>query len=421
MDTSIVDEASSPSSSSCSTNDEMYDVFLSFIGVDSRKTFTDHLYWTLKDARVDVFIAENKLRGPKLMQAIEQSRIAVIIFSSGYAFSIGCLQELEKIMECRRTLGQMVLPIFYHVDPKNVGKQIDSFPVNHHGVKDWEEMMRSWRKSLIEATNLSGLVYMKSEGYEGMLIRKIVDEITRKLKSTCVDVVTEQVELDSSIQEISNDLKVHVGKDSRLQEISTRLDIGGPKDAHIQPQGPRPTAFKVNKASVKIKKRPPHAVVKRCRTVVIQANPSEFRSLVQRFTSTSSSPSSGDGGLSPAARLASINKTSLHSSSTSDHKKPLIPTISSHDEDFMGSICNNLEDLGRGEGGGGFLQIDETRHFPGLLSPAPASLPPIPNGFFSHEHDGALVPSPTGAGQIQKLSSSPDCLPARPKFPPSPR
>lgn len=56
-----------------------------------------------------------------------------------------------------------------------------------------------------------------------MLIRKIVDEITRKLKSTCVDVVTEQVELDSSIQEISNDLKVHVGKDSRLQEISARL------------------------------------------------------------------------------------------------------------------------------------------------------------------------------------------------------
>ncbi|CAL8107467.1 unnamed protein product [Prunus armeniaca] len=63
------------------------------------------------------------------------------------------------------------------------------------------------------------------------------------------------------------------------------------------------------------------------------------RSLVQRFTSTSSSPSSGDGGLSPAARLASINKTSLNSSSTSYHKKPLMPTISSHDEDFMGSIC----------------------------------------------------------------------------------
>ncbi|XP_016648004.1 PREDICTED: TMV resistance protein N-like [Prunus mume] len=250
MDTSIVDEASSPSSSSCSSNDEMYDVFLSFIGVDSRKTFTDHLYWTLKDARVDVFIAENKLRGPKLMQAIEQSRIAVIIFSSWYVFSIGCLRELEKIMECRRTLGQMVLPIFYHADPKDVGRQIDSFPVHDRGVKVWEEMMRSWRKSLIEATNLCGLVYTKSDGYEGMFIRKIVDEITRKLNSTCVDIVTKQV-VDSMLQEIGNDLTVQVGKDSRLQEISTHLDVGGPNDTRIRLRGKRPSPLKVNKESDK--------------------------------------------------------------------------------------------------------------------------------------------------------------------------
>lgn len=209
-------------------------------------------------------------------------------------------------MECRRTLGQMVLPIFYHADPKDVGRQIDSFPVHDRGVKVWEEMMRSWRKSLIEATNLCGLVYTKSDGYEGMFIRKIVDKITRKLKSTCVDVVTKQVELDSSMQEISNDLKVQVGKDSRLQEISTHLDVGGPKDARIRLQGKRPSPLKVNKESVKTNKQAPHGHGTR----VIEANLSEFRSLVQRFTTASSSPPSGDGGLSPAARLTSINKTS---------------------------------------------------------------------------------------------------------------
>ncbi|BFG19630.1 hypothetical protein CerSpe_059040 [Prunus speciosa] len=187
MDTSIVDEASSPSSSSCSSIDEMYDVFLS-CSVDTRKTFTDHLYWTLKRARVDVLIAENKLRGPELMQAIEQSRIAVIIFSREYAFSVGCLEELEKIMECRRTLGQMVLPIFYDVDPKDVGKQTGCFLVYYHRVTDWEEMMQSWRKSLIEAANLSGLDCTESDGYEGTFARQIVDEITSKLKIACVDV-----------------------------------------------------------------------------------------------------------------------------------------------------------------------------------------------------------------------------------------
>ncbi|XP_008219125.1 PREDICTED: disease resistance protein RML1B-like [Prunus mume] len=213
------------------------------------------------------------------MKAIEQSRIAVIIFSREYAFSIGCLVELEKIMECRRTLGQRVLPIFCHVDPKDVGKQIDSFLVRCHGVKDWEEMMQSWRKSLIEAANLPGLgvkdweemtqswrkslieaAYLSCldskacDGYQGKSVGKIVGEITRKLKSACVDVATKQVELDSSMQEISNDVKVQVGKDSRLQEISTHLDVGGPKDAHIQLQGPRPSALKVNKESVKTKK-----------------------------------------------------------------------------------------------------------------------------------------------------------------------
>ncbi|KAI5356005.1 hypothetical protein L3X38_008900 [Prunus dulcis] len=109
----------------------------------------------------------------------------------------GCLRELEKIMERRRTRGQMVWPIFYDVDPKDVGKQT---------VKDcnWEEMMQSWRKSLTEAANLSGLVSAETDGYLREFVTKIVDEITRKLKSTCVDVATEQVELDSSMQEITN-------------------------------------------------------------------------------------------------------------------------------------------------------------------------------------------------------------------------
>ncbi|XP_020416151.1 uncharacterized protein LOC109948230 [Prunus persica] len=111
-------------------------------------------------------------------------------------------------------------------------------------------MMQSWRKSLIEAANLFGLVSTETDGYFGEFVTKIVDEITRKLKSACVDVATEQVELDSSMQEISND----VGKDSLLQEISTHSDVGGPKDAHIQLQGPQPSALKVNKESVKTKK-----------------------------------------------------------------------------------------------------------------------------------------------------------------------
>ncbi|KAH0988955.1 hypothetical protein GBA52_000438 [Prunus armeniaca] len=231
MDPSTAVEASSPtftSSSSCSLDDEMYDVFLSFRGEDTRKTFTDHLYWRLKHARVDVFIDENEIRGgeiipDELKQIIERSRISVIIFSRRYADSIWCLEVLEKIMECRRTLGQMVLPIFYGVDPSDVREQTYSFEEafqtheeRFHGVKDKEEKIHSWRKSLTEVAGLDGLDYCEIDGHEGAFIRKIIDEINRKLK-----------------QEISNYVEVQVGIDSRLQDISTHLDVGGSNNVRI--------------------------------------------------------------------------------------------------------------------------------------------------------------------------------------------
>ena len=39
----------------------------------------------------------------------------------------GALNELVKIMECRKEMGQTVVPIFYHVDPSDVRKQMGSF------------------------------------------------------------------------------------------------------------------------------------------------------------------------------------------------------------------------------------------------------------------------------------------------------
>ncbi|CAL8107428.1 unnamed protein product [Prunus armeniaca] len=125
-------EASSSSSPSSSPGHWKYNVFLSFRGEDTRRTFTDHLYCTLKDNGVTAYIDENELpRGEniseELKQAIEQSRIFVIVFSNRYADSTWCLEELEKIMECRRRLGQMVLPIFYDVDPTHVRKQTGGF------------------------------------------------------------------------------------------------------------------------------------------------------------------------------------------------------------------------------------------------------------------------------------------------------
>jgi len=48
--------------------------------------------------------------------------LSIIVFSENYASSAWCLDELGKIIECRKNNRSMV-PIFYKVDPSEVCKQ----------------------------------------------------------------------------------------------------------------------------------------------------------------------------------------------------------------------------------------------------------------------------------------------------------
>ncbi|XP_009367963.2 transcriptional corepressor LEUNIG_HOMOLOG-like isoform X2 [Pyrus x bretschneideri] len=204
MDTSTALEASSSSSPSSSfsttSSSSPYDVFLSF-GEDTRKTFTDHLYWTMKDAGIDFFMEENESirRGEnisdKVKQIIEGSKVSVIVFSSRYADSIWCLEELVQIMECRGTVKQMVLPIFYDLSPSDViGTFVLAFQKHRerfHEDTDIQEKLRRWTDALTAAAGLTvwadaptaaaGLtvrVFRTTNGYEGMFIREIITKIT---------------------------------------------------------------------------------------------------------------------------------------------------------------------------------------------------------------------------------------------------
>ncbi|RVW19320.1 putative disease resistance protein [Vitis vinifera] len=97
----------SSSSSSSSSFQRSYDVFLSFRGEDTRKSFTAHLYKELRTKESNTFIDDDKLE------------------RENYASSGWCLEELVKILECMRTMGQRVLTIFYDVDPSHVLIVID--------------------------------------------------------------------------------------------------------------------------------------------------------------------------------------------------------------------------------------------------------------------------------------------------------
>ena len=120
------------SSSSSSFFQRSYDVFLSFRGEDTRNNFTAHLYKELRIKGINTFSDDDKLeRGqvisPALVAAIKNSMFSIIVLSENYASSRWCLEELVKILECKESRGQRVLPIFYNVDPSDVRKHMGKF------------------------------------------------------------------------------------------------------------------------------------------------------------------------------------------------------------------------------------------------------------------------------------------------------
>ncbi|RXH86135.1 hypothetical protein DVH24_017188 [Malus domestica] len=233
---SVPDEASSSSSSTSLSSSSffsfskgsLYDVFLNFRGKDTRKSFTSHLSKALTNAGVNVFFDEEELkRGEELtnvlVRAIQGSKMSIVVFSSGYADSSWCLEELVHIIECRTTLGQMVYPIFYDIDPSDVKKQTGRVAQSLLKHTDKKKVVR-WRAALTLAANLAG--WHLENRNEAALISKITSEVALRLNNTYLDVVPYQVGIDSRVLDISKYLGVGDSNDVRVNGISGMGGIG---------------------------------------------------------------------------------------------------------------------------------------------------------------------------------------------------
>lgn len=143
----------------------IHDVVFSFDGSDVLNSFLNDLYKALNQNGLHTFIDREELRkGDKmqqvLMKAIEESSIAIIIFSKDYASSPWCLDVLVKIMECKEQKDLIVLPVFYEVDPREVRQGTQSYgrafaQYESKFGKD-SEKVNIWKKALSDAGNLSG-------------------------------------------------------------------------------------------------------------------------------------------------------------------------------------------------------------------------------------------------------------------------
>lgn len=153
--------ASSSSSTSIPAN---HDLFLSFRGEDTRAKFTSHLHAKLIEKNVETYIDNRLSKGdeisPELIKAIQGSKISVITFSENYAFSSWCLDEVVCILKCKKERGQMVVPIFYDVDPSHVRKQLKSyeaaFAKHKERYTERVEKVNEWRAALTDTASIAG-------------------------------------------------------------------------------------------------------------------------------------------------------------------------------------------------------------------------------------------------------------------------
>ncbi|XP_065635824.1 disease resistance protein TAO1-like [Quercus suber] len=165
------------SSSSFTHQPKKFDVFLSFRGEDTRLGFVGHLYNALCQRGINTFIDNNLQRGEEisvgLLKVIESSRISIIVFSENYASSKWCLDELAKIVECKKK-DHLVLPVFYNIDPSEVRNQEGKFgkALFKHEEKLKDDKVQSWREALFEAANISGWHYQHRLFVADMTIAK---------------------------------------------------------------------------------------------------------------------------------------------------------------------------------------------------------------------------------------------------------
>ncbi|XP_057450973.1 disease resistance protein Roq1-like isoform X2 [Lotus japonicus] len=199
-----------------------YDVFVSFRGEDTRNNFTDHLFGALHTKGFVIFRDDRELRkggsiSTELLQAIEGSRILIVVFSKNYASSTWCLQELAKIAD-NVEVSQTVLPIFYDVSPSEVRKQTGNygkaFVEHEERFRDNLEMVQTWRDALTRVANLSGWDVSDKPQYGE--IEKIIKEVTRLL--------------DRKLSTPSDDI---VGMQSRVEELEKLLVLDSNDDIRV--------------------------------------------------------------------------------------------------------------------------------------------------------------------------------------------
>ncbi|KAL3730330.1 hypothetical protein ACJRO7_027351 [Eucalyptus globulus] len=209
----------------------IHDAFISYKQADTRH-FVSHLHNALERNKIRVFVDHGLERGleiaPAINEAIEQSRSAIVVISQTFASSPWCLDELDKIFDCKEKKGQLVFLIFMDIDPKEMREQSGSFTWIGQSEKgfgqDNTKKIRRWRDALRKAGNLTG--WSLGKRLEAEFIQSVVEKISRRLSCSYMSLLTfHPIGLDSQVQALFSLLQLEV-EEVRILRISGTRGIG---------------------------------------------------------------------------------------------------------------------------------------------------------------------------------------------------
>ncbi|KAM1368472.1 hypothetical protein PS1_001801 [Malus domestica] len=159
-------------------------VFITYREIDTGKSFVSHLTNALNQNVVSTCTANIKgIDSWRLLQAIQQSRVSIVVFSENYAAFNWCLDELRASLECAESHGQIVFPVFYGVDPSDVRRATGPFgeAFARHEMR-YKDMMEGWRRALFTAANYPGF---DRNNYEDDA--KLIEDIVQRISRACRD------------------------------------------------------------------------------------------------------------------------------------------------------------------------------------------------------------------------------------------
>ncbi|CAA7058285.1 unnamed protein product [Microthlaspi erraticum] len=203
-----------------------HQVFINFRGKQLRNGFVSHLEKALRRDGINVFIDRDETRGKDLsvlFSRIEESSVALAIFSTLYTESNWCLDELEKIKECADLGKLIVIPIFYKVETDDVKSLQGVF-----GDKFWElaktikgEKLDKWREALEDVPKKLGFTLSEMSD-EGECINQIVNEVIKVLHDFSTELEREEDTFEAVSVSESPPL---FGIETRLEQLEEKLDF----------------------------------------------------------------------------------------------------------------------------------------------------------------------------------------------------